>query len=182
MPFFDRRTSRLRWKRHTASGTSYFVTACTKDRSPVLCQSAPNLLSVFAGLHAGGDAVVHAATVMPDHLHLLFTLGNQLQLGQLVGKLKALSRRSSSATWWWQDDFFERRVRDGDRLEDYAFYIFMNPYRAGLVPLEAGWPWWFCPNVARFGFLDGLGDGKAVPEPWVEESRIVGRRLRSETS
>ena len=178
MPLPRRETPRLRWGRYSEPSATYFVTTCTKLRRPALIGSAPHVLRILAGLHASHDAAVHAATVMPDHVHLLLTLGARLRLGQLVAKFKSFSRDAASDTWRWQDDFFERRVRADESSEAYALYIFMNPYRAGLLSLEQRWPWWYCPDEMRFEFPSRLAQGKSVPAEWIGESRNLGRKLR----
>jgi putative transposase len=165
-----RRTARLRWGRHSEPSARYFVTACTHKREPVLLALGAEMLRIFSELHADHDAVVHAATVMPDHIHLLLTLGTRLRLGQLVGKVKSVSRKEAADKWRWQDDFFERRLRGHESLEDYARYIFMNPYRRRLLPLHERWPWWYCPDESQFQFTALVAQEKTVPAEWIHDS------------
>ena len=175
----DRKTARLRFGRRSIPGAIYFVTFCTKDRRPVL--SVPNVIASILGiLRSMGttqDIGLIAACVMPDHLHLLFALGPSLQVGQVVGKIKSLSRPRDGIPWRWQDEAFERQLRPDDAIEDYAFYIFMNPYRAGLCPCHEIWPGWLCPKPELLGFLAKLNPGHVVPKEWIGLSREIASKI-----
>lgn len=118
-----------------------------------------------------------AATAMPDHVHMLFVLGERLQVGQVIGKIKTLARKQTNADWRWQDESFEHQLRLNDSLEDYGFYIFMNPYHAGLCRLSERWPGWICPRPESFLFLAHLEDNQAVPEEWLERSKEIADRI-----
>ncbi|MDI1320187.1 MAG: transposase [bacterium] len=165
----DRKTPRLRFGRVSSPGAGYFITLCTKDRSPVLLQpdAAKSVISELRAMRASRDFELLAATVMPDHVHLLFTLGDRLKVGQVMGKFKAKSRNQGRAPWRWQDDGFEHQLRTIESAEDYAFYIFMNPYRAGPCPLTASWPWWLCPQPSGFRFLTEWNLTQPVPQEWL---------------
>jgi putative transposase len=176
-----RHTARLRWGRCSETSARYFVTACTNKREPVLTDQGADILRIIAKLHTEHDALVHAATVMPDHIHLLLTLGVRLRLGQLVAKVKSMSQKAAAHKWRWQDDFFERRVRTKESLEDYARYIFMNPYRSNLLRLDERWPWWFCPEESQFEFPALIGQGNAIPKEWIGDSERWAAHLRSKS-
>lgn len=128
-------------------------------------------------MHIAGDIELLAATVMPDHVHLLFTLGSRLRVGQVMGKFKSLARDMGKVPWQWEQDGFEHQVRAFESIQDYAFYILMNPYRAGLCPLTAIWPWWLCPNPGVFRFMTALEQGNAVPSTWLGLSDQIAVRL-----
>ena len=174
-----RKTPRLRFGRLSTAGANYFVTFCTQSRRPVLVEhsNATVLMGVLRLVHESHDIELIAASVMPDHVHLLFALGSRLGVGQVIGKIKALARLRAKADWHWQDESFERQVRLGDSLEDYAFYIFMNPYRGGLCQLDERWPWWACPQSIDFQFLSHLEGGLPVPEEWIGRSKEIARRI-----
>ncbi len=129
---------------------------------------------------ASGDLVWLAGTVMPDHLHLIFELGDRLPLDRVIAKLKGNITRTlhrSSAPGGWQENVFEHRLRINEQAESYAFYIFMNPYRAGLCPLTDAWPWWVCTDENRFRFLARRrANGSPQPE-WLAESERVAKQI-----
>jgi len=130
------------------------------------------MLNTLRSWHDEKDGTVLAATVMPDHVHVLYALGRKLTAGQCVGRWKSTLRRAINFTEEWQRDFWEHRLRPDEAAEDYAFYIFMNPYRAGLIPATAVWQRWWRPAAEPFGFERHL-DSSGTPQPewlsWPEE-------------
>jgi putative transposase len=142
MPLPQRKTARLRWGRITAAGADYFATLCTHARAPILTNDtiAIRLLDALRQMHREVDIHLLAATIMPDHVHLLFTLGERLSYGRVIAKFKTLGRDQGRADWRWQKDGFEHQLRPHEKMEDYGFYVFMNPYRAGLIATCERWP------------------------------------------
>lgn len=174
----QRQTARLRFGRISAPGARYFVTCCCKNRTRAFAQHPEirNARGAISSLHDARDIELIAATVMPDHVHLLFTLGPRLSLGQVVAKFKSLTRNKGAAAWRWQDDCFEHRLRPRESAASYAFYIFMNPYRAGLCDLSSWWDGWLCPSAGHLEFLGTLGDGP-VPAQWLTEVERIASAL-----
>jgi REP element-mobilizing transposase RayT len=167
-----RKTDELHAYRWSASGVRYFVTMCTAARKTGL--DAPSvrarILQTVKASDGGGDTESWAFTVMPNHLHWLFRLGGRLELGQVVGRLKAQTFAAlADAGLGWQRDFFEHRLRAREGTRAYARYIFMNPFRAGLLAREASWPGWWCPQLQRMEFLTLLNPDGSVPREWLEE-------------
>ncbi len=71
---------------------------------------------------------------MPDHLHLLIRLTGDMTLSRCVARLKAKTRNAlAPQNLAWQQNFYEHRLRPGDTVEEVLRYIFLNPYRGGLV-------------------------------------------------
>lgn len=119
------------------------------------------------------------ATVMPDHIHLLFCLGERLDLAHCVAKFKGLITRTINVrSSVWQENAFEHRLRDDEDPEAYAFYIVMNPYRAGLLAIDKVWPGWLCTAPKRFRFLDGLSGAGIPPQQWLERDETSGGTLK----
>jgi putative transposase len=175
-----RHTARLRFGRISVPGATYFVTCCTKHRAPVLLESSTAAFAraTMQAMHDTGDIALVAATIMPDHVHLLFTLGPRLQVGQIMGKFKSQTRDLGKIRWRWQDDGFEHRLRTVESIEDYGFYIYMNSYRAGLCPLTCPWTWWLCPQPSIFRFLAELTTTRTVPEAWLGLRDQIAARIR----
>ena len=173
-----RRTERLRVGRVSMPQARYFLTLCAQGRAPVLA-SPPAASAIAATLRRmhGADFDLLAATLMPDHAHLLFALGTRLTLSQAMGKFKTLARNHGRANWRWQDNGFEHRLRADESAEDYAFYTFMNPYRARLLPITQAWPGWICPDATRFRFLTHLGPDGTPPAPWLGDVEAVAARI-----
>jgi REP element-mobilizing transposase RayT len=164
----DRKTADLRRERSSIPHSIYFCTWCTAGRNPIL--SHPVIVrAIHASLQAmeaNGDARVLAATTMADHVHLLSALGPKYTIGRVIGKLKSAVRRQNSCVTW-QRNFFEHRLRPDEHDEDYAFYIFMNPYRAGICSIDSAWKGWVGPHGFRWGFEDKLRPGSLPRGEWL---------------
>jgi REP element-mobilizing transposase RayT len=179
-----RRTAELRKGRVSLPGARYFISACTANRRPAF--SSPRVAAIARNsiLRLAEDRDVEwlAATVMPNHLHLLFALGCRLSLDRTLAKLKGVISRNAfpgGQDPLWQESAFERRLRPEESTDDYGLYVFMNPYRAGLVSLRESWPWWVCTEPSRFAFLDAVGS-TGIPRPeWLIKSDAVAKLLGS---
>ena len=177
----ERQTERLHFGRNSAAGAVYFVTFSTAGRIPWLAApaAAEAMLDALRVWHVEGDGSVLAATVMPDHVQVLFVLGQHLDVGRCVSRWKTVARRAAGYPGAWQRDFWERRVRASDSRDDYGRYVLLNPYRAGLVPAGAAWPWLWLPDRAAFAFAAALGPRGEPPEEWLTETDECFARLET---
>ena len=141
-----RRTSDLLIGRQSIPGAAYFLTLCEARRRPALVDPvvAQKLKQSLDRIHASSDFSLVAATVMRDHIHLLGFLGRKLSLSRAVGKFKSDTHRYLCPHGLeWQENYYDHRRRRENECEPFARYIFLNPYRAGLISLYARWPsWW----------------------------------------
>jgi putative transposase len=178
MPYRSRATEKLLPGRVSSPGACYFLTWCTHNRTRVL--TAPTVhgttRSAIVGLAESHDGAVLAATIMPDHVHLLLTLGTRLTVSQVVAKAKAAVTRAHPSVEW-QLNFFEHRLRATSAAESFAFYIFMNPYLAGLCRLDETWPGWVPSSQIRWSFEDKLRKGQLPHTEWLPEAERFGRTL-----
>jgi putative transposase len=156
----------LRRGRWSTSGAEYFLTFCTHDRNPGLTKPAMLAAVLTQMQQLEADRVWHlrTAVVMPDHVHLLVTIGESNELAGAVrvfkGRLTPVLRKSGLR---WQQAYFDHRMRpDEDRLPVFL-YIFLNPYRAGLLPQNERWPGYYCceGDWSWFGALTN----ESVPVP-----------------
>ena len=178
MPYHSRATAKLLPGRISVAGACYFLTWCTHNRTRVL--TAPNVhattRSAIVELEEAHDGTVLAATVMPDHIHLLLTLGTRLTVSQVVAKTKAAVTRAHPFVQW-QLNFFEHQLRDTSDAESFAFYLFMNPYMAGLCHLDETWPGWVPSTQVRWSFEEKLRDGRFPHAEWLSEAERFARTL-----
>ena len=173
-----RLTHDLRRGRVSIAGARYFLTVCTVRREPLLADPAAieRVLKTLEELSSARDADVLAATVMPDHVHVLFQLGDRLPLDRVVAKLKARARAPGEFDYW-QSNYFEHRLRSAEDGEAYAWYVFMNPYAARLCSIDMPWLGWFSPASARWRFLDLARPGP-VPQPeWLVQVEDRAKNL-----
>jgi putative transposase len=165
-----RKTDALRRGRISSAGELYFVTLVTKDRAPWLATARTRdvLLAVVRAWNSERNGRVLAATVMPDHVHVLIELGDRLTVGQAVAGWKSATRRGAGYAETFQRDFWEHRLRETEDPEDYGLYIFLNPYRARLLTPQERWAGWWLPDPRSFRFTSILDDNGCPPAEWVD--------------
>ena len=94
---------------------------------------------------------LHAAVVMPDHVHLIYSPlrgedGWSYTLPEIMKSIKGRSARQINVALRrtgpvWQEEFFDHVLRSNDSLVDRVEYVCQNPVRAGLVRTEAEYSW-----------------------------------------
>jgi REP element-mobilizing transposase RayT len=94
---------------------------------------------------------LHAAVIMPDHVHLLFTAmrdaeGWTFALPDILKAIKGTSARSINKLTGrngpvWQDESFDHVLRGDESLRETIEYICQNPVRKGLVDKPEDYPW-----------------------------------------
>lgn len=137
------------------------------------------MIRTISNVFAPPDALLLCATVMPNHLQLLFELGTRLPLNRLLAKFKTLTRKTCANELAWQRNFYEHRLRPDDSVGEIAHYIFLNPYPKRLIQRTQTWPYWLQYPAADFDFLQLLEAGRFPPAPWLaDDSRPVFLRQR----
>jgi putative DNA methylase len=132
------------------SGWPLFVTFCKLIREP-LPPGARDLVLQHCLYDRGGTMSLHAAVVMPEHVHLLLTplrdaSGWPVPLPKIMKRIKGTSARSVNqllGSEWpvWQEESFDHVLRSDERLEEKLEYIRQNPVRRGLVRNPGDYPW-----------------------------------------
>lgn len=69
---------------------------------------------------------------MPNHVHLLLSLKENIPLESIVTSWKRFTSRSIGEGPLWQRDYFDRLIRDWDHFLNVARYIRNNPKKAKL--------------------------------------------------
>ncbi|MFT6917144.1 MAG: putative transposase [Motiliproteus sp.] len=142
--------NRLRNGRHSEPGREYFITCVTHNRIRVFnnLSSARLVIQQLRRLDQDNHLRSQAWVLMPDHIHILATLGNDCSLSECIQQLKGCSTRiingqqGAQHRSLWQQGFYDRALRhEEDRLA-IAHYIVANPLRAGLVKRLADYPHW----------------------------------------
>jgi putative transposase len=173
----DRRTRELRKGRISVPDGRYFLTLCAiRPTSQLTTASVAHAIrSTIQKSVEDRDYALLCGTLMPDHLHLLVQLSHRLSIGQAVGKLKALTRKPLAESGCrWQANFFEHRLRPDEATSLYALYIFLNPYRAGILTRRSVWPWWM-KGTASFDFETLLEESRYPAKEWlVSDTQALG--------
>ena len=120
----------------------YFVTLCTSNRRKILAKTAVHSALIEYGHRAEelGIALSRFA-IMPDHIHLLVTGTDDLDLGIWVRGLKrVVAAAVTGGRSIWQRGFFDHLIRNGESYSEKWDYVRENPVRAGLVSGADEWP------------------------------------------
>jgi REP element-mobilizing transposase RayT len=168
-----RKTYNLYRGRRPIPGGRYFITLCSKDRRSGLTApaTAAAILATWRLQHAEGDYTFHCGTVMPDHIHCIFTLGDRLSLGKAVIKFKAKTKEELKLQGLsWQRDFYDHWLRAEKSMEGFARYIFLNPYRKALLAPDEAWPHWHLSHKYRPEFMAHLDDQGTPPAQWIQNA------------
>lgn len=146
LPFDIQKGQRsLRRGRQSLSGAVYFLTMCTERRNRGLENGLVSASLLDHAQPIDGNWSLRAAVVMPDHVHLLVDLIASSELSEAVrlfkGRTAPVLRRHDMK---WQRGYFDHRLRMNEDVLPVFLYIFLNPYRAGLMPDDQRWPGYFC--------------------------------------
>lgn len=122
------------------------LTVCSRPRgTPQLVEPvvADRIRETLTFHHDAHTWRLHAAVVMPDHVHVLLTVPAWLDLVEAVGNWKRYLARTHGVSW--QRDFHEHRLRRQAHYAAKLDYLRQNPVRAGLVrraeDLPYFWEW-----------------------------------------
>lgn len=88
---------------------------------------------------------MHAWTIMPNHVHTLFTVLPTNPLGDVVGSWKRFTARHANQLLqrrgaFWQTDYWDRFIRNAEHFAAVESYIDQNPVKAGLISEARLWP------------------------------------------
>ena len=143
---------RRRLPHYQKADRAVFVTFRKLNREP-FSASARDLILRHCMRDNGKCFELHAAAVMPDHVHMLLTPmrdreGWPYALPEILKLIKGVSARGVNKLLGgsgpvWQDESFDHVLRSGENFEEKLEYIRQNPVRAGLVvrPEEYRWLW-----------------------------------------
>jgi REP element-mobilizing transposase RayT len=137
-------------------GRAIFVTFCKNIRDS-FPEAARDQILVHCRHDHGKRIDLHAAVVMPDHVHLLLTplrddQGWPYPLPAILKLIKGVSARSVNKLLGvsgpvWQEESFEHTVRNNGSFQEKLEYIRQNPVRRGLVAKPEDYPWlWIAPK------------------------------------
>ena len=142
--------SELRKGRVSIEHQVYLVTSVTCNRQQLFQDFSAGRKVVQALRYASdtGKAETLAYVVMPDHIHWLLSLGDNVALSRPVGAMKRHSAlrinelNSLAGRCVWQQGFHDHALRSDESLPAVARYIIANPLRANLVDRIGDYPLW----------------------------------------
>ena len=140
------------------AGRALFVTFCKANRIVFAPQARDAMLQHCLHDH-GRRYDLHAAVVMPDHVHLLLSpLRDEkdwpYSLPTILKALKGTSARSvnklSGASGpVWQEESFDHVLRSQESFAKKLEYLRQNPVRRGLVKKPEDYKWLWVEQSAR---------------------------------
>jgi putative transposase len=124
------------------------VTSSTWEKRNLLQseQSARLLIEVLYSYRAEGKYRIHEFVIMPDHFHLLMTVGPEISIERAVQLIKGAfsyrrSRELGHTSPMWQKGFSEIRVLNSAAFARTSAYIRSNPVRQHLVSAAEQFPY-----------------------------------------
>jgi putative transposase len=119
---------------------TFFVTTGTHMGRRLL-QSERNaklLIDVLRSLVAEGRFELHDFVIMPDHVHLLLTVYDEMTIEKAMQLMKGrfsfrLAHEFGYKVEVWQRGFTEVQVMNQANFETHRDYIAQNPVKAGLA-------------------------------------------------
>ncbi|MGC2323870.1 MAG: transposase [Terriglobales bacterium] len=133
-----------------SSARTFFATTKTSLGRPLL-QSERNatlFVDVLRSYAVARKFQVHDFVVMPDHVHLLLTVGRDMSIEKAMQFIKGgfsyrLKKEGGYGGEVWQRGFSEVRVEDRQSFLQHREYIAENPVKAGLVDSPEKFPYCF---------------------------------------
>ena len=135
---------------------TFFVTTKT-SMGRCLLQSERNatlFIDVLRTYVAAKKFRIHDFVVMPDHAHLLMTVGREITIERAMQLVKGgfsyrLKKETGYAGEVWQRGFSEVRAENRESFEQHRNYIRQNPVKAGLVATAEEYPYSFAYLAAK---------------------------------
>ena len=131
-----------------AGGRTFFVTSSISGKHNLLQsnRSAQLFVRVLYEYRSQGKFRLHEFVVMPDHFHLLLTIGCELTIERAVQFVKGgfafrAGRELGFRAPVWQKGFSEVRIYDVEVFEKVGRYIRNNPVARYLVQEAAEFPY-----------------------------------------
>ena len=122
-----------------------FLTACSKDRKPILAK--PDVHELLAKIWSEArEWAVGKYMIMPDHLHLFCSPCSRTS--EPIRGWVRYWKSAASRSWprpdeqpIWQQDVWDTQLRRGESYSEKWDYVSQNPIRAGLVNRLEDWPY-----------------------------------------
>jgi putative transposase len=156
-----------------AGARTFFVTSSIAEKRNLLQsdRSAGLFLKVLYDYREQGKFQLHEFVVMPDHFHVLITVGDDSKIERAVQFIKGgfafrAGREFGFRAPVWQKGFSEVRIRDAAAFEQVRSYIRNNPVARRLVLRPEDFPY----SSAHGGY-------QVDPAPQGAEARRVWRGL-----
>jgi putative transposase len=134
---------------HVIAGErTFFVTSSTWGKTGLLqsARAASLLIDVLYHYRKQRKYLLHEFVIMPDHFHVLLTVGAEMTVEKAVQLIKGgfafrAGRELRFRTPVWQKGFSEVRVNELEAFLGIREYIHANPVKRFLVTAVADYPY-----------------------------------------
>ena len=136
----------LRLGRRSEEGRAYSLTKCSQSGTTLTDEPsvAGTLIDTLFWMDAHGKLVLGAFVIMPDHFHMVASLG-EISLEHVMRQIGSFTARrinqiSGKSGRIWQTGYFDRGVRKSEDINEIFDYVHNNPVRRGFVTKPEDWP------------------------------------------
>jgi putative transposase len=128
-------------------------------------RNAGLLIDVFRSLVAEHKFKLHDFVIMPDHVHLLLTVEDDMTIEKAMQLVKGrfsfrLGKEFGLKGEVWQRGFSEEQVIGDASFIKHRIYIANNPIKAGLVDAAEKYPFCFESLARKKAFAGEQGTGE----------------------
>ncbi len=133
----------------SATRTFFVTTKTAAGRRLLQTERNANLLiDVLRTNVAAKKFQVHDFVIMPDHVHILLAVGDDITIEKAMQLIKGgfsyrLKREFAFSGEVWQRGFADARICDRQSFAKHSEYIRQNPVKAGLVDAPEKFPYSF---------------------------------------
>jgi putative transposase len=131
-----------------SSERTFCITSSTWGKRSLLQsdRAAGLLIAVFYHYREQGKYLLHEFVVMPDHFHVVITVGKEMTVEKAVQLIKGgfafrAGRELGFLAPVWQKGFSEIRVNDAGAFQGIREYIHANPVKRLLVMAASDHPY-----------------------------------------
>ena len=137
----------LRKGRFSQQGRIYLLTTVTRNRRPIFTKFSCARLLVQTLIKEHDRTETLCFVIMPDHLHWLVQLQEDVSLEVLMQSIKSVSSHkvnvfSGTRGSIWQKGYHDHALRREEDIKALARYVIANPVRAGLASSVMEYPHW----------------------------------------
>jgi len=177
----------------------YAVTFSTRNRRELSPAERDTVLGSIVYAHDHGQYELYAASVMPDHVHLLFEPQVKEQgdadeslfwsLTEILQPIKSSTahrinkaRRTTGPIW--EKESFDRMIRSESDLQEKFTYICRNPWNAGVARQGEDYPWLWTPERSLAEAPKTAREARTLPsksDDALELSGLEPLRITKET-
>src|SRR5436309_1136310 len=155
----------------TAGLRTFFVTSSIAGKRNLLQshRSAHLFIDVLYQYRLQDKYLLHHFVVMPDHFHLLITVGQEISIERAVQFIKGgfafrAARELGFRPPVWERGFSEMRIHDAEAVTRVHEYISQNPVKRRLSETPTEYDY----SSARAGFeLDEIPQGLKPARKWI---------------